>query len=122
MWHYALFKIVLTAHSFGMRAVDSPYGNFSDKSGFLSCARSSYSMGFDGKMVIHPSQIDLANEIYSPSDEEIKEAKQILSQMQIAKKKGKGAIAINGKLLDIVSIKQAKNLVDMEKKIKKVKT
>lgn len=118
MWHYALFKILLTAHAFGLRAVDCPYGDFSDSTGFESLAKSSYTLGFDGKMVIHPSQIKLANNIYSPTLSEIKESKEILSQMKLAEKKGKGAIAFKGKLLDIVSIKQATNIVKMANKIK----
>ena len=121
MWHFALFKIVLTAHSYGLRAVDCPYGNFKDKIGFESLAKSSYTMGFDGKMLIHPDQVDLANTIYSPSMEEVTEAKEILLRMDLAKKQGKGAVAFKGKLLDIVSIKQAQNIVEIEKKIKKGK-
>ena len=75
-------------------------------------------MGFDGKMVIHPNQIDLANSIYSPTKEEVEEAQEILLQMKEAEKKGKGAVAFKGKLLDIVSIKQATNIVNMANKIK----
>ena len=118
MWHFALFKIVLTAHAYGLRAVDCPFGDISDELGFDYAARSSYNMGFDGKMVIHPSQIHLSNKIYSPTDKEILEAKEILEQMKLAEKKGKGAIAFNGKLLDIVSIKQAQNIVKMDNMIK----
>ena len=69
-------------------------------------------------MVIHPSQINLSNKIFAPSEKEISEAKQILVQMKLAEKKGKGAIAFNGKLLDIVSIKQAKYIVAMDNLIK----
>ena len=119
IWHYALFKIVLTAHAYGLRAIDCPFGDFSDEKGFKSSAKSSYTMGFDGKMVIHPSQINLSNEIFSPTDKEILEAKEILIQMKLAEKKGKGAIAFNGKLLDIVSIKQAENIVKIDNIIKK---
>ena len=118
MWHSALFKIVLTAHAYGLRAVDCPFGDFSDELGFNYAARSSYTMGFDGKMLIHPSQIALSNNIFSPTENEVKEAKEILNQMNLAEKKGKGAIAFNGKLLDIVSIKQAKNIVVMDNLIK----
>jgi malyl-CoA/(S)-citramalyl-CoA lyase len=121
MWHFALFQIVLTAHAFGLRAIDCPYGDFNDEKGFKFSAKSTYTLGFDGKMVIHPSQIDLANKIYSPTVNEIKEAKQILLQMKLAEKKGKGAIAFKGKLLDIVSIKQAENIINIDNMIKKVK-
>ena len=69
-------------------------------------------------MVIHPSQIKLSNEIFSPTEKEILEAKEILAQMKLAEKKGKGAIAFNGKLLDIVSIRQAQNIVKMDDMIK----
>ena len=119
MWHFALFKIVLTAHAYGLRAIDCPFGDFSDELGFDHAARSSYTMGFDGKMVIHPSQINPSNKIFSPTEKEILEAKQILAQMKLAEKKGKGAIAFNGKLLDIVSIKQAKNIIEINNLINK---
>ncbi len=121
MWHYVLFKIVLIAHAYGLRAIDCPYGDFSDDIGFKSMAKSSYTMGFDGKMVIHPSQIKLANEIYSPTSEEIREAKEIILQMRKAEKKGKGAIAFKGKLLDIVSIKQANRILEIKEMIKEGK-
>ena len=118
MWHYALFKIVLTAHAYGLRAIDCPFGNFSDELGFNYAAKSTYTMGFDGKMLIHPSQIPLSNKIFSPTEKEICDAKEILAQMKLAEKKGKGAIAFNGKLLDIVSIKQAKNILEIDNLIK----
>ncbi len=117
MWHSALFKIILTARAFDLRAIDCPYGNFNDKEGFFALAKKSYSMGFDGKMLIHPNQIEWANVIYAPTALEIEEANNILEAMSRAKKKGKGAIAFNGKLLDIVSIKQANNILDMAKQI-----
>ena len=118
MWHFAMFKILVAAHAFGLRAIDCPYGDFSDIDGFESLAKSSYTMGFDGKMVIHPNQVNLANSIYSPTDAEVTDAQEILMQMKEAEKKGKGAIAFKGKLLDIVSIKQATNIVDIANKIK----
>ena len=117
MWHYAIFKILLTAKAFDLRAIDCPYGNFKDSEGFIASAKKSYSLGFDGKMVIHPDQIDPANKIYSPTLQEIDEAKNILDEMEKANENGKGAIAINGKLLDIVSIKQAKNILDTANKV-----
>ena len=121
MWHFALFKIVLTAHAYGLRAIDCPYGDFNDEFGFEASARSSYALGFDGKMVIHPSQIRTANKIYAPTEAEITEAIEILRQMKLAKKNKKGAIAFKGKLLDIVSIKQAKNIVELADKLNKGK-
>ena len=79
-------------------------------------AKSSYSLGFDGKMLIHPKQIELANKIFTPSKKEFKDAKEMLKAIEKSSKKGKGAIAFNGKLLDIVTIKQAKNIVELYNK------
>ena len=118
MWHYPLFKILVTARAFGLKAIDSPFGDYNDEKGFIALAKKSYSMGFDGKMVIHPKQIPLANNIYMPSEKEVYEAKQIIQAMRKAKKNGEGAIAFKGKLLDIVSIKQAENVVYISKQLK----
>ena len=117
MLHYALFKIVLTARAYGLRAIDCPYGDFTDNEGFINIATNTYSLGFEGKMVIHPQQVELANKVYSPSALEIEEATNIIKAMKEAEVEGKGAIAINGKLLDIVSIKQAKNILNIANKI-----
>ena len=89
MWHFALFKIVLTAHAYGLRSSRLPIWWFSDELGFDCAARSSYTMGFDGKMVIHPSQINLSNKIFSPTEKEISEAKENISTNEISWKKGK---------------------------------
>ena len=105
------------AKAFNLRAVDCPYGEYNDEIGFNALAESSYTMGYDGKMVIHPNQIKLANKIYVPSEKEIMEAKEIIDQMNLARNKGEGAISYKGRLLDIVSIKQAKNVVKIAEKI-----
>ncbi len=117
MWQVALFHIVVAAKAYGLRAIDCPYGNFNDNKGFEALSKSSYSLGFDGKMIIHPNQIELANKIYSPTKKELKDAKEMLEAIEKSSKNGKGAIAFNGKLLDIVTIKQAKNIVELHNKI-----
>ena len=69
-------------------------------------------------MVIHPKQIELANKIFSPyKKKQVKDAKEMLEAIKKSSKKGIGAIAFNGKLLDIVTIKQAKNIVELHNKI-----
>ena len=117
MWQVALFQIVVAAKANGLRAIDCPYGNFNDDEGFEVLAKSSYSLGFEGKMLIHPNQIELANRIFMPSKEDLKEAKEMLEVIKKSSKNGKGAIAFKGKLLDIVTIKQAKNIVELHNKI-----
>jgi len=118
IWQVALFNIVVAAKANGLRAIDCPYGDFNDNEGFKILAKSAYSLGFDGKMLIHPKQIELANKIFSPTKKQVKDAKEMLEAIKKSSKKGIGAIAFNGKLLDIVTIKQAKNIVELDSKIK----
>ena len=117
IWQVALFNIVVAAKAYGLRAIDCPYGDFNDNEGFKALAKSSYLLGFDGKMVIHPNQIEIANKIFMPTKKELSDAKQMLKAIEKSSKSGKGAIAFNGKLLDIVTIKQAKNIVELHNKI-----
>ena len=78
-------------------------------------------MGCEGKWAIHPSQIDLANEVFSPTDEEIKQAQRILDAMAEATKEGKGAVTLDGRLIDIASIKQAEVMVQKAEQIASTK-
>ena len=111
MWHYAISRMVVAARAHGLRPVDGPFGDYSDPDGFRSQARRAAVLGCEGKWAIHPSQIALANEVYSPSEAEIDKARRILEAMEQAQKEGKGAVSLDGKLIDIASIKQAENMV-----------
>jgi malyl-CoA/(S)-citramalyl-CoA lyase len=111
MWHYAISRMVVAARANGLRPVDGPFGDFSDPDGYRAQANRAAVLGCEGKWAIHPSQVALANEIYSPSDEEVAKAKKILAAMEQAYKEGRGAVTLDGRLIDIASIKQAENLV-----------
>jgi malyl-CoA/(S)-citramalyl-CoA lyase len=111
MWHYAIARMVVAARANGLRPLDGPFGDFSDPDGFKAQGRRAAVLGCEGKWAIHPSQVALANEIFSPSEEEISKAKRILEAMAQAQKEGKGAVSLDGRLIDIASIKQAENLV-----------
>ena len=111
MWHYAIARMVVAARSNGLRPIDGPFGDFSDPDGFKAQARRAAVLGCEGKWAIHPSQVALANEIYSPSEKEVTKARRILEAMAQAQKEGKGAVALDGRLIDIASIKQAEALV-----------
>jgi malyl-CoA/(S)-citramalyl-CoA lyase len=111
MWHYAIARMVVAARANGVRPIDGPFGDFSDPDGYKYQARRAAVLGCEGKWAIHPSQVDLANEIYSPSEKEITKARRILEAMAQAQKEGKGAVALDGKLIDIASIKQAEAMV-----------
>jgi len=112
MWHYAVARMVVAARANGLRPVDGPFGDFSDPEGYIAQANRAAVLGCEGKWAIHPSQITLANDVFSPSDAEVDKAKRILEAMAQATREGKGAVSLDGRLIDIASIKQAQNLVD----------
>ena len=111
MWHYAVSRMVIAARANGLRAIDGPFGDFSDDDGYRYQAQRSAILGCEGKLAIHPKQIPVANEVFTPADDEIAKAKAILEAMEQAQREGKGAVALDGKLVDIASIKQAEALV-----------
>jgi malyl-CoA/(S)-citramalyl-CoA lyase len=111
MWHYAIARMVVAARANGLRPIDGPFGDFSDAEGFRAQANRASVLGCEGKWAIHPSQIGLANEINAPSDKDVSQARAILEAMEQAQKDGKGAVTLNGKLIDFASIRQAEQLV-----------
>ena len=110
-WHWAQANIVAACRTHGVLPVDGPFGDFSDAEGFLAQARRSATLGMVGKWAIHPSQIALANQVFSPSDTAVAEAREILAAMDEAKRSGAGATVYKGRLVDIASIKQAEVIV-----------
>ena len=119
MWHYAVARMVVAARANGLRPIDGPFGDFSDADGFRAQANRAAALGCEGKWAIHPSQIALANEVNSPSEAEVTKAKRIIDAMKQATKEGKGAVALDGRLIDIASIKQAEVMVSKAKQIDK---
>ena len=111
-WHWAQTAIVAACRTHGLLPVDGPFGDFSDADGYIAQAKRAAVLGCEGKWAIHPSQVELANTVFSPSDEDVAQAKRILEAMEQAEKEGRGAVALDGKLIDYASIKQAKVLVD----------
>ena len=111
MWHYAVARMVVAARANGLRAIDGPFGDISDPDGFAAQARRSAVLGCEGKWAIHPSQVDIVNQIFSPSEEEVTRAKRVLSAMEEAKSEGSGAVTLDGRLIDLASIRQAEVLV-----------
>jgi malyl-CoA/(S)-citramalyl-CoA lyase len=113
--------MVVAARANGLRPVDGPFGDFSDPDGFKAQAYRAAVLGCEGKWAIHPSQVALANEVYSPSEAEVTRAKRILDAMAQAQREGKGAVALDGRLIDIASIRQAEVLVAKAKQVAGVK-
>jgi malyl-CoA/(S)-citramalyl-CoA lyase len=110
-WHWAQSAIVAACRMHGILPVDGPFGDFSDDAGFIAQAKRSATLGMVGKWAIHPKQIALANQVFTPSEDDVREARAILDAMQIAKANGEGATVYKGRLVDIASIKQAEVIV-----------
>jgi malyl-CoA/(S)-citramalyl-CoA lyase len=110
-WHYALSRMVVACRAYGLRPIDGPFGDYQDGEGYTAAARRAAQLGCEGKWAIHPSQIALANEVFTPSEAEVSRARRILDAMSQAAGEGKGAVSLDGKLIDAASIKMAENLV-----------
>ena len=110
-WHWAQAAIVAACRTHGVLPVDGPFGDFSDDEGFRAQARRSATLGMVGKWAIHPKQVAIANEVFTPSEAAVAEAREILAAMEEAKAKGEGATVYKGRLVDIASIKQAEVVV-----------
>ncbi len=110
-WHWAQAAIVAACRTHGVLPVDGPFGDFSDDEGFRAQARRSATLGMVGKWAIHPKQVALANEVFTPSEAAVTEAREILEAMEAAKARGEGAAVYKGRLVDIASIKQAEVIV-----------
>lgn len=110
-WHWAQAAIVAACRTHGVLPVDGPFGDFSDDDGFRAQARRSATLGMVGKWAIHPKQVALANEVFTPSAAAVQEAREILQAMDAAKERGEGATVYKGRLVDIASIKQAEGIV-----------
>jgi len=110
-WHWATAAIVAACRTHGVLPVDGPFGDFSDDEGFRAQARRAATLGMVGKWAIHPKQIALANEVFTPAEAAVAEAREILAAMAEAKARGEGATTYKGRLVDIASIKQAEGIV-----------
>ena len=117
MWHYALARMVVAARANGLRPIDGPFGDFQDPDGYRAASKRAAVLGCEGKWAIHPSQIALANEVMTPSEAEVTRATRILEAMKVAEAEGKGAVSLDGRLIDYASIRQAEVLVTKARQI-----
>jgi malyl-CoA/(S)-citramalyl-CoA lyase len=119
LWHYPIFRMVTAARAFGLAPIDGPFGDFSDLDGFRAQATRTSILGCEGKWAIHPNQVALANEVYTPPQKEVDRAEAILAAMKEAQAKGQGAVTLNGGLIDAASIRQAQMIVTQMNLIRK---
>jgi len=110
-WHYALAKIAVACRANGLRPIDGPFGDFGDGEGYLVAARRASILGFEGKWCIHPSQVELANQVFSPGERLVSRTRRIIEAMQEAADDGRGAVSLDGRLIDAASLRMAEHLL-----------
>lgn len=116
-WHFALARISNACRAHGLRAIDGPYANFGDPTGFRNSAERAAALGFEGKWAIHPSQLEIANEVFSPSKRELSWAREIFAKIQSASAGGDGAFGQDGVLIDLAVLKRAQAILDRQQAI-----
>ena len=110
-WHFALSRMTVACRAYGLRPIDGPFGDFSDPEGYRAAARRAAALGIEGKWAIHPSQIALANEVFSPLPAEVNRAERIIDALKEAEAAGKGAASLDGKMIDAASERMARNVI-----------
>ena len=117
-WHFALSRLIVACRAYGLRPIDGPFGDFSDPDGFRDSARRAAALGCEGKWAIHPSQIELANEVFSPPEAEVERAHRIIEALRAAEAQGKGAASVDGKMIDAASERMAQTVIAMDEAIR----
>jgi citrate lyase subunit beta/citryl-CoA lyase len=113
-WHHGLSRMLIACRAFGLRPIDGPFADFKDPDGFRLDAKRAAALGYEGKWAIHPSQIELANEVYSPSADEVDRAQRILVALEEAATQGRGAAQLDGRMIDAASARMAQNVVSTD--------
>ena len=120
-WHHGLAKLVATCRAYGLRPIDGPFGDFNDSDGYIDAAKRGAAIGIEGKWAIHPSQIQHANEVFSPPAKEVEKANRIIGELKKAAKEGRGAAQLDGRMIDAASERMAENIVNIDNLIKSKK-
>jgi malyl-CoA/(S)-citramalyl-CoA lyase len=103
--------MVAACRAEGLRPIDGPFGDYNDADGYRAAGRRAAALGCEGKWAIHPDQVALANEVFTPDAAEVERGRRIIEAMKVAAKEGKGAVSLDGRLIDAASIRMAENLM-----------
>ena len=117
-WHFALSRMIVACRAYGLRPIDGPFGDYSDPDGFRASARRAAALGCEGKWAIHPSQVKLANDVFSPPKAEVDRARRIIDSLREAEAQGKGAASVDGKMIDAASERMAQTVIAMDEAIR----
>lgn len=107
-WHFPLSRMAMAAKAAGLAAIDAPYGDYKDEAGLRRSCLLSAALGYDGKWVIHPSQLQGVNEMFTPSPEDVERSRRILDAYDGAQREGRGSLSMDGKMVDAASIRVAR--------------
>ncbi len=107
-WHYAMQRVVVVARAHGLRAYDGPSAEFRDLEAFRRLCLVARALGFDGKWCIHPAQIPVVHEVFSPTPEEVAWAQRVVAAYEAAQAEGRGVITVEGKMVDAASLRMAR--------------
>ena len=110
LFAYPMMRLLVAARAFGLRAIDGPCGAFKDPVATRATAAKAAAMGFDGKQVIHPSQIEPTRDSFIPSDAELAYADRAIAAMEEAERNGQGAVTVDGKMVDYANIRMIRRL------------
>lgn len=119
-WNFEMSRIVMAAKAHGLLVIDAPYGNFKDPAGLQRSAAMACALGYDGKWAIHPDQIEIINQVFSPSKEDVDRAIKVLAAHKEAQEKGLGAVAVEGRMVDQATVRLARQLYEQAKHLKLV--
>ena len=111
-FHYAMQRIAVAARAAGVRVLDGPVADYSDEEGLRESCLLARSLGFDGKWCIHPAQIPVVNEAFSPTEEELEWARKVVVAYEEANAVGSGSVSVDGQMVDAASIRMAQNTLD----------
>jgi citrate lyase subunit beta/citryl-CoA lyase len=117
LWHYARNRVFSAARANGLVPIDGPYADYRNDDGYRREAGFGAVLGAVGKWAIHPAQVPLANEIYSPTADEITKPREIVSAFEQATASGAGAVAAGGVMLDAASVRICQTVLDLEREI-----
>src|ERR671920_1337711 len=112
-FHYAMQRIVVAARAADLRVLDGPVADYRDEGGLRRSCLISRSLGFDGKWCIHPAQLGIVNEVFSPTEREVEWAKKVVAAYEEANTAGSGSVSVDGQMIDAASIRLARTTLDL---------
>jgi malyl-CoA/(S)-citramalyl-CoA lyase len=116
-WHYALSAVAIAARANDLRPIDGPYGAIRDLDGYRASARRAAVLGYEGKWAIHPSQVGVANQVFTPDDRTVERTCRMIEAMRVAALEGTGAVTLDGALVDGASLRIAQRVLDKVERI-----